>query len=69
MQLTIVDSVFLLYVVSVAISKAMDGAIVHHCLPIRKIKGFLKRLILLIRLKIIFKADKENKTRNLLKFF
>ena len=33
MQLTIVDSVFLLYVVSVAISKAMDGAIVHHCLP------------------------------------
>ena len=36
---------------------------------IRKIKGFLKRLILLIRLKIIFKADKENKTRNLLKFF
>ena len=36
---------------------------------IRKIKGFLKRLILLIRLKNYFKADKENKTRNLLKFF
>ena len=36
---------------------------------IRKIKGFLKQLILLIHLKIIFKADKENKTWNLLKFF
>ena len=33
MQLTVVDSVFLLYVVLVAISKAMDRAIVQHCLP------------------------------------